>query len=126
MRRQGHISTWNKSDIESGDNIQSEVDKHLEQAQIILFMVSSDFLDAYYLDDDSSIERALARRITGAIVIPVLLRQCDWKDSPFGGLKPLPPDGPPIAAWSNKDEALYQVAIGLKTVVNNLRSGKRD
>jgi Trypsin-like peptidase domain/TIR domain len=126
MRRQGLISTWNKSKIEYGADIQSEIDRHLEQAQIILFMVSSDFLAAYYLDDDSSIERALARRITGAIVIPVLLRQSDWEESPFGGLKSLPPDGRPIAAWSNKDEALYQVAIGLKAVVNRLRAGKRD
>jgi hypothetical protein len=90
-------------------------------------MVSADFLAAYYLEDDSSVERALARRITGTKVIPVLLRQSDWEDSPFYGLQPLPaPDKPPIAAWSNKDEALYQVAIGLKAVVNSLRSGKRN
>jgi hypothetical protein len=126
MRRQGLISTWNKSKIEYGADIQSEMDKHLEQARIILLMVSADFLDAYYLDDDSSIERALARRITGTIVIPVLLRKSDWEESPFGKLNPLPPDRRPIAAWPSKDEALYQVAIGLKAVVNSLRSGKRN
>lgn len=126
MRRQGLISTWNKSKIEYGADIQTEMNKHLEQAQIILFMVSADFLYAYYLEDDSNIERALARRVTGTIVIPVLLRQSDWEGSPFGGLKPLPPDGRPIAAWSNEDEALYQVTVGLRSVVNILRAGKRD
>jgi hypothetical protein len=124
MRRQGIISTWNKSKIESGADVQREIDKHLEQAQIILFMVSSDFLAAHYLDDDSGIERALARRATGATVIPVLLRKSDWEESPFGTLQPLPPNRVPIAAWSNKDEALYQVAKGLKEVVNRLRTAK--
>jgi len=126
MRRQGLISTWDKSQVAYGDDLQIEIDKHLDQAQIIVLMVSSDFLATYYMDDDSIIERALARRITGTIVIPVLLRPSDWEESSFGKLNPLPPDRRPIAAWSNKDEALYQVAIGLKSVVNRLRTGKRD
>lgn len=125
MRRQGFISTWNKSKIQYGADIQSEIDKHLEQAQIILLMVSADFLDAYYAEDDSTIERALARRITGTIVIPVLLRKSDWEDSPFGKLQPLPRDRRPITAWSNRDDALYEVAKGLRAVVNGLRIGKQ-
>jgi hypothetical protein len=38
----------------------------------------------------------------------------------------LPTDRRPIAAWPNKDEALYQVAIGIKSVVKKLKSGKPD
>jgi hypothetical protein len=126
MRRQGLISTWNKNKIEYGADTQREIDKHLARAQIILFMVSADFLAAYYLDENASFERALARRATGTIIIPVLLRPSDWQESPFGGLEPLPHGRRPIASWSNKDEALYQVARGLRTVVNKLRTGKHD
>jgi hypothetical protein len=126
MRRRGLISTWNKSRIVSGADVQSEVDRHLERAQIILFMVSADFLDAYYGEDDTSIERALAGRATGTRVIPVLLRPSDWKEAPFGKLMPLPLNGVPIAAWSNKDGALYQVARGLRAVVDELRTDKHD
>jgi hypothetical protein len=122
MRRQGLISTWNKSQIKSGANVQHEINRHLEQAQIILFMISADFLAAYYLEDDTCFARALDRRTTGTRVIPVLLRPSDWQDTPFGKLMPLPLNGIPVSAWSSREEALYQIARGLRAVVNELRA----
>jgi len=119
MQRQGTITTWNKSRMKPGTDLETEANKHFERAQIILLMASSDFIASHYRDS-SEVERALSRRASGAIVIPVILRSCDWKSSPFGMLQPLPLNGRPIASWSDEDEALLQVAQGIRAVVSRV------
>jgi hypothetical protein len=47
-----------------------------------------------------------------AIAIPVILRPVDWSTAPFAHLQALPRDGRAITTWSNRDEALAEVARG--------------
>lgn len=69
-------------------------------------------------------KRALERDKAGeAIVIPVILRPVDWENAPFGKLKPLPQDGTPVTShrWGSQDEALLDVAKGIRRVVEQIR-----
>ncbi len=120
IQRQGLITTWNKGKIEFGADEQSEMNKHLNKARIILLLVSSDFMAAHYRDG-TGVQQAMEKRATGTIVIPVILRPADWKTSPFGGLTPLPRDGKPITRWSDRDEAFLEVAQGIRSVVGTLQ-----
>ena len=45
LRRQGIISAWHDRHILPGTNWAQAIDEHLEQASIILLLVSADFLD---------------------------------------------------------------------------------
>ena len=57
-----------------------------------------------------------------ALVIPVILRDCDWQKAPFGKLQALPTDGKPITSrkWHNQDEAFTVVARGIREAVRSL------
>jgi len=48
MRRQGLISEWYDQDIMPGQEWNNEINKHLRTADIILLLVSPDFLDSDY------------------------------------------------------------------------------
>jgi hypothetical protein len=66
--------------------------------------------------------RALERHERKAArVIPIILKPCDWKQAPFARLLALPRDGKPISSWGSRDEALYDVATGIRKVVEALR-----
>jgi hypothetical protein len=52
-----------------------------------------------------------------AVVIPVILRPCDWHDTPFGKLLAVPKDGRPITQWANPDEAFLDVVRGIKNAL---------
>ena len=53
---------------------------------------------------------ALERRRSGeAVVVPVIVRACDWEDSTLGGIQALPPRSA-VTSWPNKDEAWSEVA----------------
>lgn len=48
LKRQGLISTWHDRQIFPGSNWAGVIDEHLEQASIILLLVSPDFLASDY------------------------------------------------------------------------------
>jgi hypothetical protein len=59
-----------------------------------------------------------------ACVIPVILRAVNWKDAPFGNLQPLPKNAEPVTNWSNRDQALADVAEGIRRAVKELTRKK--
>ena len=83
-------------------------------------MVSADFLASDYCYD-IELKRALERQDAGeACVIPVILRACDWKGASFGKLQALPKDAKPVNSWSDRDEAFFDVARGIRKAVEEL------
>lgn len=114
LKRQGVIETWHDRRIPAGANIDDAIDEHINRDDIILLLVSADFIASDYC---YAIEmtRALERHQAGdAIVIPVILRACDWHHAPFGKLNAVPRDGKPISQWPDLDEALLQVAKAVR------------
>ena len=116
LRRLGVISSWDDRRIGPGEDIHKEINTHLENADIVLLLVSVDFLDSDYCYD-VEMQRALERHRQGlARVIPVILRPCDWQKAPFGNLKACPNDGKPVVDHKTHDEGFLQVAQAVRHV----------
>ncbi|MBD2103169.1 NB-ARC domain-containing protein [Leptolyngbya sp. FACHB-261] len=127
LRRQGVIQAWHSHLIQAGQDTQAEIETRLDAAQVILLLVSSDFLasdDCY----DVQLQRAIERHEAGtARVIPVILRSVDWRGAPFARLQALPKDGRPVMSWANRDEAFTDIAQGIREAIEGLRGeGERD
>jgi hypothetical protein len=126
MKRQSVIETWHDRRIGAGRDFGSAIDEHVDADNIILLLVSPDFLASDYCYD-REMERAMARHHAGdAIVIPVILRPCDWHGAPFGKLQATPLDGKPITLWSDRDEAFLQVARAIREAVGRLDERPRQ
>jgi len=121
LEREGGISNWHDRRIFPGDEWDKKIDENLEKADIILLLISADFIASDYCYD---IEMKLAMKRHNnkeAIVIPVILRDCDWHSAPFGKLQALPRDGKAVTLWPNRDSTWKDVAQGIRNVVDNLR-----
>jgi len=117
LKRQGLISGWHDRKIGAGDEWKGAIDKNLEEAQVVLLLVSASFLASDYCWDVET-KRAVERHDQGeAKVIPVILRPCDWHGAPFGKLQALPKDVKAVTSWTNKDEAWTDVAVGIRRAV---------
>jgi uncharacterized protein YjbI with pentapeptide repeats len=120
LRRQGKIIAWYDRAIEAGEEWEAQIKGNLESAQIILLLISPPFMASDYCYD-IEMERAIARHDAGtARVIPVILRPCDWKDSPFSKLQALPKDAKAVTQWSNRDSAFLDVVQGIRRAVDSL------
>ncbi|WP_437682868.1 pentapeptide repeat-containing protein [Sorangium sp. So ce131] len=123
LKREGLLQSWHDRRIAAGDAWAGQIDEHLHEADVILLLVSADFLASDYCFD-REMRRALERHDAGeARVIPVILRQTDWHSAPFARLQALPNDGKPVTSWQNPDEAWTEVAKGIRRAVEALRSG---
>src|SRR5947209_1704101 len=106
LHRQGLIDIWHDRDISAGTEWEQEINQHLNAAQIILLLVSPDFM---YSDYCYGIEmkRALERHDRKeATVIPIILRPIYWEGT-LGNIQTLPKDALPVTdpAWHNLDRA---------------------
>ncbi|MGG6268502.1 TIR domain-containing protein [Leptolyngbya sp. AN03gr2] len=120
LRRQGVITEWHDRMIMPGSEWSREIDASLNSADIILLMVSSDFLASDYCWG-VEIEKALQRHESGeAYVIPVILRPVVWQDAPFAKLQALPKNAKPITKWKDQDEAFFDVVRGIQIAIETL------
>ena len=121
LKRQGVIDIWSDHRIGPGEEFGGKIDQHLESADIILLLVSSDFLHSDYCYD-IEMERAMKRHERGdARVIPVILRPCDWQSESFGKLKAIPTDGKPVTKHQTLDDAFLDVARAIRKLAQQLR-----
>ena len=120
LKRQGVIRDWHDREMTAGTAWKGEIHAKLASAGVILLCVSSDFIASDYCFD-VEMGCALARHdAKAARVIPVLLRDCDWQEAPFGKLQGLPKDMLPVTSWPNRDEAFADVARGIRKAVREI------
>lgn len=131
LQKKNLISVWNASKIAAGEDISLKIAEQIRAAQIILLLISSDFLASDILEHPD-IKSALAqqqKRSDTLRVIPVVLRDCVWRVGELAHLKPLPNNG--YAAtntkyWNTQDEALKHIAVGLQKIVADLSNTPYD
>jgi tetratricopeptide (TPR) repeat protein len=120
LERQGLITLWHDRLIVPGTNWAKAIDAHLETASVILLLVSADFFASDYCVG-VVMQRALQRQDEGsACVIPILVREIHWTDTPFAHLQALPTDAKPLATWPDEERALADVAAGIRRAIEEL------
>lgn len=117
LKHEERINSWTDRDIEGGEEYNTEIFDRLNEADIILLLVSAAFMNSNYCYN-REMKRAMERHEVGeARVIPIILSVCDWQTAPFHKLAALPPDGKPITTFTDRDTAFYTVAKGIRNVV---------
>jgi internalin A len=125
LQRQRLIATWHDRLIKPGAEWKDMIDANLEQAKIVLLLVSADFMASDYCYE-IEMKRALERHVAKeAVVIPVIIREVNWRNAPFAKLQALPKDGKAVMKWANKDAAWCDVERGIERVVAELRKQKK-
>ncbi len=119
LENQGLIELWDDRQIFPGQRWEPRIDERIESADLILLMVSADFLASSFCYKWEA-QRALARQAAGeATVIPIIVRDCDWEATPIADLQLLPREGKAVESWERPAEAWKDVARGLRRVVED-------
>ena len=120
LKRSGLVSMWHDAFIPPGGNIDTSVQSKLQSSNVIVLLVSSDFLDSFWCYD-IELDNALDRRARGeAAVIPVILRPCNWPETPLKNIRVLPREARPISLWEDRDSAWLDVVEQLTGYVREM------
>lgn len=122
MERRGVIRPWHDRCIAPGQKWDMEINSQLESADLVLLLVSKDFINSDYIWGHE-LETAMKRQASGKTsVVPVMLRAVDIDGAPFAELQGLPTDLRPVTSWPNRDEAWTDVAKGVRRIVEQIRA----
>lgn len=121
LERQGQIVIRSDMDLNAGVEWEKELHQYLESADVILLLISPDFIASDYCYS-IEMEQALTRHNEGsARVIAILLRAIFLQDVPFAKLQIIPTNAKPVTNWSDRDDAFEHITSKVYEVVSELR-----
>lgn len=125
LKRQELIKPWHDRMITAGNEWKGQIDSNLNIADIVLLLVTANFLASDYCYDIEMM-RAIERHEKGeARVIPIILTPVEgWMYSPFAKLQVLPRDGKPVTKWDDRDEAFVNVVQGIRRAIASMSQAK--
>ena len=106
-------------DIPPGQDV-NEYKMKLYEADLVLAFISSDFIDddQTYIRTQKVIERY---NNDETVMLPILVRNCMWKLTPFTNLPLLPKNSQPLnnkQFWNSEDDALTSVVTDIYEAIN--------
>ncbi len=117
LQKQGQIVLWSATDLQAGVVWEQEFSRYLEGADIIVLLISPDFMNSAYWYG-TVMKRAMERQDQGNVrVIPILLSPSLWQNAPFAKLQMLPMNGTPITGWPDRDAAFDAIARHIAQIV---------
>ena len=122
LKRQNSVITWADHEIAPGEDWAKDIDRHLNDADIIFLLVSPNFMGSDYCYG-IELQRALERHeLKQARVVPIILRPVDWEDAPFSKLQVLPTNAKPVTSWPDLDVAFADIVKNLRPMIKDLRN----
>jgi serine/threonine protein kinase len=116
LKREGIADVWHYQRLMAGEEWQVKIDKEIDSADIIILMVSPDFMNSDYCFQEE-LMKAREKHLSGrACIIPVVVRPVPWQSTWIGSLQALPQDGKPVTKWEDADDAWNDVAQGIRRI----------
>ncbi len=110
------INSWSKGEILGGEIISRAIENNIKNTDLVLAMVSSDFLAGEYSEINAICEKH--KKVT----IPIKLRPFP-ETGEFNDLQFLPKGGKAITTYASLDVAFKEVVEGILEIIQKL--GKR-
>ena len=124
LRRLNIVKTWHDRKLLPGQGWDPHIKEMIYAADVILLLLSADFFNSDYLYDEE-MRIALERHERGDVVlIPVLTRPCQWKQTEIAAIHGLPKDMRAVSQWDDRDLAWNDVAEGITKVARQAHARK--
>jgi hypothetical protein len=121
LARRSYIAPWRDTDLVAGEDWDETIKARLLEAEIVLYMVTRDFLASKYILEQER-PLSMSQRANGkADVLPVLLRDCDCGGEDFDKLEVLPYKGKTLDSYQPHDKAWKLVQVGIQRAVERRR-----
>jgi TIR domain len=115
--RKKTIDIWTDKDIVAGQQWNDLIKTKLNESEIILFLVSPDFLASDYIND-TEIKSAIENN--KIITIPVIIRPIRMELLQINYLQVIPTGAKPVSDWPSRDNAWNDVLNELEEVFKKI------
>jgi len=120
LEREGNINIWYDKKISPGTDFRDSINKNLENADIIVLLISPDFLASDFIYKNEKMIALKKHEAEEARVISVVIRPVHLVDDPVLALQVLPKNAKPVSTWKSEDDAWVNVLEGIKSVIKDI------
>ncbi len=121
LERVKYVNICYDGQITADEEWEKSLLQKLRKANIVLLLISADFIDSEFCYETLYPEAIKLNKAGKARVIPVIIRECVWKTTPLGKMKPLAVNGFPPAAgekiWPTPDYFYTSVVSSIEKLV---------
>lgn len=121
LQLDGKVSHWFCSELEAGSEWDKEIQEHFDNADIVCFMLSPNFMKTTYIHEHE-VAKAFARKQKDPNfkIVPIILDFCKWTTSKnnLGDFTALPYTAKPVADFLNENMAWYIVQECLRLMID--------
>lgn len=119
LQRSGHILLRSEDEIRAGEDVEVATRREIENAQLILFLLSSNFIaDAYRYD--VLLQRVLERHERNEVkAMNIYVRHVHYENLPLANLPLLPANAIPVqdVSWCSRDSAFEDITNNLARMI---------
>ena len=121
LRQRNQLNEWWDQKILPGRNIRPNVRMKMREADIIVFLLSRDFLASSECMCEWEYAKDLANDDEQLFRIPIIIRDCDWRTLlEKDDLMALPCDARPVDLYEHEDTAWREVGDGIVRVLEEI------
>jgi internalin A len=125
LRNRGLVETWHDRKIIPGEEWDDTIKQQLQEADLVLLMISADFLHSnYIMNEELKILRERHQRGDHFYTIPIFTRECDTEGFEFlkyqGAQQDKQSEMPWIAAATNRDAVYTAIVKRVKLAMEKL------
>ncbi|MFN4256062.1 MAG: toll/interleukin-1 receptor domain-containing protein [Saprospiraceae bacterium] len=123
LKRLNKLDVWDKTYIRAGEEWQKVIFQQLDECDIVLCLVSADFVASDFCWKEEFGKALEAHRRGEKTIVPIMLRKTDWQDLPLAEIQGTP--GEWITSAKNRDEAWTKVAETLRPALAQAKQRKK-
>lgn len=124
LERLNKLSIWDDHAIDAGEEWEKEIFDQLDKAEIVLCLVSPDFINSDFCHQRELTQALDAHGRGDKMVVPLQLRECDWDDLPISRLQGIPGDW--ILSSKNQDKARAKVSKKLRKAIEQVKAKRKN
>jgi len=126
LERNNEIVLWHDGLITPGEKWDDSIKQHLVAADIIILLLSADFLASDYIFKEE-LPTIVAKRLANQLqLVPIVVRDVVLDGSNIEAYQCLPQDKKkrlkPIANWQNQDQAWSQIDKKIREIIKTITS----
>ena len=123
LRQTNRLNDWSDSNILPGHGITSSIFDAMEGANILVFLMSRNFIASKACMEEWETGKRLAKTGRPIFRIPIILEDCPWLDlleNDGDDVKALPYDGTPVCTYHDQSKPWMEIYHGIKEIINAL------
>lgn len=121
LKRNGVLESWDDRQLLAGDKLDQEIERQLHAADVVILLVSQDFISSYYCYE-IELSKTFAMINEGVSrVIAIIVDHCTWGDTSIKEFVLLPKDAKPVVDFENQNQAWLQVSEAIRDVCKDIK-----